>query len=378
MTFKDTSQVSRPIRVLALPAYNRRDQNPFQALLYDEVQKLGIEVEDWSFWRAAWRKCDIWHFHHPDTVVFPRSFYQALAETLCMRVLLWLARLRGIKLIWTIHDLKSHDGFHPKLERWFWSYFTQHLDAVVSLTDDGLKKAKHRFPAIAKVPDYIVPHGSFRGIYPNNMSKAEAREKLGIGANQTVILHYGLARNYKSLPTLIEVFDEAALRDPILLIAGRVVDKNLKAKILESASLNPRILPHCEWIAFKETQIYFNAADLVALPYRDIQNSGTAFLALSFNRPVLLPNKGSMQELRHHFGADFVELYEEPLTPEVLEEAAEWACAFRRNAVDWSDHEWFDIGSRTTQIYEQTLHRPMTSGPAQIKSAAVERGGLHG
>ena len=100
-------------RVLALPAFHRRDQNPFTALLYDQIGRFDVEVDDWSFWRAVWKTCEIWHFHHPDTVVFPRRRWQSFAEATAMRFLLGLAKLRGIKVLWTVHDLGSHDGLHP-------------------------------------------------------------------------------------------------------------------------------------------------------------------------------------------------------------------------------------------------------------------------
>jgi beta-1,4-mannosyltransferase len=39
------------------------------------------------------------------------------------------------------------------------------------------------------------------------------------------------------------------------------------------------------------------AADLIALPYKEILNSGSAILALSFDRPILVPAAGALAEL---------------------------------------------------------------------------------
>jgi len=40
-----------------------------------------------------------------------------------------------------------------------------------------------------------------------------------------------------------------------------------------------------------------NASDWVILPYQNILNSGSALLGLSFGRPMIVPQKGSLPEL---------------------------------------------------------------------------------
>lgn len=47
----------------------------------------------------------------------------------------------------------------------------------------------------------------------------------------------------------------------------------------------------------------FRAATIVVLTYREILNSGSALLALSFDRPV--PAKGAMAELEDRAGAEW-------------------------------------------------------------------------
>src|SRR5690606_36127483 len=64
---------------------------------------------------------------------------------------------------------------------------------------------------------------------------------------------------------------------------------------------------------------YFRAADLVVLPYREILNSGTALLALSFDRPVLLPEAGAGDELTRRVGSEWVCTYEHELSATDIE-----------------------------------------------------------
>ena len=70
--------------------------------------------------------------------------------------------------------------------------------------------------------------------------------------------------------------------------------KNLE----QLAEANPRI--HTFTSAFfhpEEFQIYLNAADIAVLPFVDVLTSGSAILALSFGKPLILPAIGCMPEL---------------------------------------------------------------------------------
>jgi beta-1,4-mannosyltransferase len=44
-------------------------------------------------------------------------------------------------------------------------------------------------------------------------------------------------------------------------------------------------------------QLYLNACDVVVLPYRSILNSAVAMLAFTFQRPVVAPRAGCLEEL---------------------------------------------------------------------------------
>lgn len=342
----------RSLRVLALPAYKRRALNPFQALLYDEVSKLSVEVHDWSFWRALWQPCDIWHLHHPDTVIFPRRTWQSAIETTLFRVLLSWARRRGIRIVWTVHDLDSSDGIHPRIERWFWSFFLPRLDGFICLTEAGRKLALTRFPALKRLPSYIIPHGDFSPAYPNTVSREKARQTLGLGATTPTLLNYGLIRPYKDVPMLVETVQALEPAQASLLVAGRVIDQSVTDDILARANNAPHIHLHLNWISFEDTQCFFAACDLVVLPYRRILNSGTLMLALAFRRPVLVPDRGTMCELQKRFGHDWIRLYNGELDKTEIVAALEWACKCDRAPLDLADLDWPSIARQTRLVYD--------------------------
>jgi beta-1,4-mannosyltransferase len=356
MDIADPGQVQqRHLRILALPAFRRRTANPFQALLYERVQTRNVEVREWSFARALWARVDLWHLHHPDTVVFPRRLWQSLAETVLFRLLLLIARWRGIRILWTVHDLDSSDGLHPRLEAWFWSYFLPRIDGYVCLSASGRRLALQRFPALARLPGFLTPHGHFRDAYPNEVTREEARRLLDLPARATVLLHVGLIRPYKDVPRLIRTFLDVMSADVLLVIAGRAHDPGLEAEIRALAAGCPRIRLFLRWIGFEETQHFFAACDLVVLPYRRILNSGTLMLALSFRRPVLVPDRGALREQQERFGDDWVRLYANGLDPDDLDQAAVWARSTARRPLDFSGLDWDTLARQTRHIYDAVL-----------------------
>ena len=124
----------------------------------------------------------------------------------------------------------------------------------------------------------------------------------------------------------------------------------------ELTSGDARIHLHLRHVPTEEVQTFFGAADLVALPYREILNSGTALLALSFNRPVLVPSKGAMAELQALVGSDWVRTYEGELTTGNLRQP----CNGLNRRIDPELRpsialDWNRVGERTLAAYRNVL-----------------------
>ncbi|MEM9691809.1 MAG: glycosyltransferase, partial [Myxococcota bacterium] len=123
-----------------------------------------------------------------------------------------------------------------------------------------------------------------------------AREKLGLSPDAPVVTSFGQVKAYKNLPALIRLV--RATSDLELLIAGKPRNRALGAELVKAAAGCDRIRLELRYIPDDEAQVYLRAADLVALPYRAILNSGSALLALSFDRPVFLPEVELAAELQ--------------------------------------------------------------------------------
>jgi beta-1,4-mannosyltransferase len=344
--------------VMGWPAYRNRRGNPYNWLLSRSVERWGWSVEEFTPAALLTTRPALWHIHWPDRFLNRRRFASALVRSTGVLVLVWLARRLGIRVVWSIHNLQSHDGFHPRLERRFWSAFTRQVDAIVGLTEEGVRAARARFPTLTTVPGTVVPHGHYRGEYPREVGRDEARRELELPADARILLFFGRIREYKNVPRLIRTFRELTGDDLLLLVAGEPDSPALADTIRREASDDARVRLALHHVADETVQHWFAAADLVVLPYAEILNSGTALLALSFDRPVLVPGKGAMEELRAAVTERWVRTYPGDFTASELDRALAWATAAEReDTAPLEAMEWDRIGERMAQAYAAVLRR---------------------
>lgn len=342
--------------VMAWPAF--RSENPYNLMLYEAVTDVGVKVEDFSPRKLLTSPPAVLHLHWPEIAVNVPNPLRAVGRGIAFLWLIWAARLRGTRVVWTVHNLHSHELAHPRLERWLWLGLLPMVDGYISLTAGGAEAARETFPALRRRPGFITPLGHYRGVYPNSVGVEEARKQLGIPLESTVFVFLGKIRPYKNVPHLLQTF--RAMRDPgaRLLVAGQPDCEATRAAVMEAAAGESRIHLALDHVPDEAVQRYLKASDVAVLPFTEILNSGTAMLALSFDRPVLVPLAGAMGELQATAGGEWVRTYSGPLSVAELEEAGRWARAVQRGRCSSIDHlGWENVGRLTTDAYYQVATR---------------------
>jgi glycosyltransferase involved in cell wall biosynthesis len=153
---------------------------------------------------------------------------------------------------------------------------------------------------------------------------------------------------------LIGTFRALPDRDVRLVVAGRPNSSELGRAIRAAAGEDERIILRLEFVPDDDIQVYLKAADLVALPFLDVLNSASALLALSFDRPVLVPARGSMAELQHTVGADWVRVYPGTLDADELARSLAWIAEPRAPEAPLDPYDWPAIGQSTADAYKRT------------------------
>lgn len=313
-----------PLLVLARPAFKAR-ANPYTQRIY-RAMKGDVVIQEWSLPRAALGRWNIVHVHWPETV-FDHSLAEALVTTELLLGAIDIARARGARLLWTIHNLRAHGHRYPELETRFRTRWLTRVDAVIGLTEAGLEAARTTYPALAAVPGFVVPHPHYRGVYPDDVSRTEARRRLSLAPDAPVITFFGRVAAYKGLPELVDAFSGIADPQARLLVAGAPLTTEDRRALRRWSQHDARVVTVPRFIPANEVQTYLRAANLVVLPFREVLNSGSALLALSFDRRVLAPALGAMAELATQAGSRWVTGYEGRLTADLLATAVAVAMA---------------------------------------------------
>jgi glycosyltransferase involved in cell wall biosynthesis len=161
-------------------------------------------------------------------------------------------------------------------------------------------------------------------------------------------------RPYKGIDVLLEAW--RGVEDAELWVAGmpRMEISHLRAIAPPSVRFVPR------FITDSELPAYFQRADLVVLPYREIDQSGVLFTALAFGKPLLLSDVGGFPEVAATGAARLVSAGDPPALRETLQEllgdpAALAAMAARAREAAQGEYGWGTIAKRTLDLYGSLL-----------------------
>ena len=273
--------------VMSWPAL--RTESPYHRELYGLMAASGVRIEEWSPRRLLQRPPAVLHLHWPEIAIQVRNPVRAMARALGLVGLVRWARLRGSRIVWTVHNLHAHESPHPRLERWMWRALLPSLDGYIALSEGGADAARKAFPVLGRRTGFVIPIGHYRGVYADAVSRETARRRLGLPLSSAVYAFIGKIRPYKNVPHLLRVFRTLEDPDTRLLVAGLPDSPDIRAEVVAAAAGDERVRLTLEHVPDDDLQVYCRAADLVVLPFTDILNSSSALLALAFDRPVVVP-----------------------------------------------------------------------------------------
>ena len=362
----------RPIVVEAEPAFRTAHANPYNARLYTTMAGDGCLVRDLSYLRLATHRIDIVHLHWPELTFLTGRPWRVLARMLLFRAALRVARFRnGTKVVWTVHNVASHERrATPRLRAMLRRLLVQEVDGLLSLTAGGLETARAAYPELAGVPSAVTPHGHYRDDYDFAASRDDARAEVGVSPGASLIVSVGMIREYKNIPELVRTVVGSDDPDVALAVAGKPSTAALAEQIRSAADGDPRVVLDLAFQSDAAMAAWLRAADVVVLPYRAIQNSGSAVLALSADRPVVVPALGAMLELQAVAGADWVRCFDGDFDDPELQASLEWARRPRADRPPIEQLAWDGIARDTVAFYRRVRGGSPAPSPEPIHAAA--------
>jgi glycosyltransferase involved in cell wall biosynthesis len=293
------ARATSQITVYPLPP--RLPTNPYLDQLHAPMDGLGVSVRRlrprYAIPKLLFgRGPRILHLHFFDELTQRPSRIATATLSLLFLALLALLRLRGIRLVWTAHNLEPHELHHPA-----WGFLVYRLvarwsAAVIAHSQAARALLDSRYGPLPHCT--VIPIGNYIDLYGPPQDRIASRATLGLPAARPVLLHVGALRPYKNVEGLIDAF--TALPPATcgtLLIAGAAKSPAYAEALHRHAAAVPGVQLRTAFIPDDELPTYLAAADLVVLPYRKLLTSAMLLCAFSYARPVVAPAFGPVREL---------------------------------------------------------------------------------
>lgn len=212
-----------------------------------------------------------------------------------------LPRLRKIApLVLTVHDTKPFHGAPSsrlqliglKSAFGYFDHYIVHTQYSRETLMNELMLPEERVS--------VIPHGVFT-YYRGLINDLEGPSQFPRPGGEKRILYFGVLKPYKGVDILLEAFARLPARlikDTVLQIVGY---PKMPVEPLQNLARRLGIENHVFWdlrfVDEKEAAKYFSQADVIALPYRRIDQSGVLMTALAFGKPIVASRVGGFAEV---------------------------------------------------------------------------------
>jgi len=275
-------------------------------------------------------------------------------------ILFYLLSKLKIHLIYTAHNVLPHNRYKYDVQLTGLVYRSA---GKIIVHSNYIKTKLLSMFSVDEKKIVVIPHGNFDHYLPKEqLSKDEARAKLKLDSKDDVALFFGSIREYKGLDLLLDAYQKIYKNNVRikLLIAGSPdtteVENYYKNRINQIAA-NGQIRFYPDFISTEEVPVFFNAADLVVLPYKRIDHSGVVHLAYSFSKPIIATRVGDFEDAIEDGKSGYLV---SPENADLLAGAIEKAFAEKENLIKMGQYagflnstkySWDEIAQKTLKIY---------------------------
>lgn len=247
-----------------------------------------------------------WTNGYIDPLLWSDNRAKRLARLALLVLDIWLLRARGRRVVWTIHNLVTHEARDVASELRVGRILAQACHCCFAHSESARRKIRAAYQLTDKTRIDVVPHGNYIGLYsdPPGM-QAALRKRLNIQPDNTVLLFFGNVRQYKGLLEFLPCFAQSDNANLRLIVAGPVRPPALRDQLEAAAKDNPRIRLLPGFVPEDQVAALHALADAVLIPFNRTLTSGSALLAMSLGKALILPTLARELEVTDERGAHF-------------------------------------------------------------------------
>jgi len=216
---------------------------------------------------------------------------------------LWLlsfAHRRGIKIVYTVHNVLPHDTGerHRQLYQRLYTMANRlicHDAAAKNLLVEQFNQDASRIS--------IIPHGQLHAPESSN-SQREARRRLGFSTGECVVLWQGILAPYKGVAFLLDAWRIVRAANPrarLAIVGGgdervarEIRDKVASLGLIEGVRLELR------FVTVPELEDFHSAADILVYPYAEATTSGALMTGIGYGKAIIATRTPAFEQILKH------------------------------------------------------------------------------
>jgi glycosyltransferase involved in cell wall biosynthesis len=281
-----------------------------------------------------------------------------------------LCRMRGSRLLLTVHDLLPHNTGQEY--RQIFEDLYARMDGIICHSDHVKARLQTEF-GISGERIRVIPHGPFFYDLPASVD-ALLRDRLHIPADAPLVLWQGILSPYKGLDLLLEAWQhvEQATGVGWLLVVGTGAPELLAEMREKANSLGlARLTLNLSFVSPEELVAAYRAADVVVYPYRAITTSGALATGLALGKAIVASDLPVFREMLvdgqdallvapgdvDALAGAILRLLQDSSLRERLVQAV--------TAMQFGDRSWMSIARETMLFYEQLAAARVVSQDAK-------------
>lgn len=222
------------------------------------------------------------------------NWFESLPEGIIHRIYflikrIWLLRKwkkNNVRIISYFHNRRPHDSRFSLIDKTLIRYINTAADRIIILCEGSRKYADDLFVRNAEEKMICIPHPNYVGSYPDDTERSEQVSD----TDKLRILFFGRVMPYKNIEMIIRAATDLKDEPVTFTITGNASEE-YKYELLKKAYGVNNLVLDLRYIDDQDVSKIIRDSDLLLLPYAgSILNSGTAILAFSYGKTVIIPS----------------------------------------------------------------------------------------
>lgn len=283
------------IKLFAFPLKLSKPNGYWDGLYGEILKDINIKAFHNSFLKLlfSFTGKNIIHIHWPNIIYSSRFQLLVPIKYIINLSVLLIAKARGDRLIWTLHNFLDHEGKDIFFNKSAAHFLVKFANSIIVHTEAGQKYLADHYNRNKNV--HIIPHGNYTNFHGPIFHHPDPKliKYFNIKEHDKVFFAFGSIRPYKNLEQLINIFN-CLPNNYKLIIAGKSFFKDYTDN-LKNLAENENIIFHLCHINQFDIPKFFSIADFSVFAFKNILTSGSVIMSLSYAVPAIAPAKGDLE-----------------------------------------------------------------------------------